>query len=95
MEKSALTQGGVYGIVLDTSNILMCCSVIDALIDVVTNVFWWEVVAEIIVCSLAGFLFVTMVRLMATTTLTSVSITAVAMGLLVAMNIVVPLMDII
>jgi len=54
-------EGAVYGIILDTSDIVMCCLVIDALIDVVSNVFCCEIVAEIIVRSLVEFLVVTTV----------------------------------
>jgi len=85
----------MYGIVLNTMDILVCCSIVDTLINVVTNIFWWEVAVEIIAHSLVDFLVVTKVRLMDTTTLMSVPITAIAMGLLVAVIIVVPLTDII
>jgi hypothetical protein len=67
----------MYGIALDVTDVLVCCSIVDALVDVVMNVFWWEVVAEIIVRSLVDFLVVTTVRLIDLMTLTSVPITTV------------------
>jgi len=78
----------MYSIILNTLNIFMCYSVVDALINVITDVISRKVAAEITICSLVNFLVVTTVRVMDTTMLMSVSITIVAMSLLVVMIIV-------
>ena len=83
----------MYSIILNTLNIFMCCSVVDALINVITDVISRKVAAEITICSLVNFLVVTTVRVMDTTMLMSVPITIVEMSLLVVM-IIVLLMDI-
>jgi len=85
----------MYGIIIDALDVLVGCSVIDALVDVVTYISRWRVMVEIVVYPLINFLVVTTIRLMGSTTLTSILITGVAMRLLVAVIIVVPLVGIV
>ena len=80
----------MYSIILDAPDVLICCSIIDAIVDVVTNIFWWEVMVEIIVCSFVNLLVVTMVWLMGSMMLIGVPIMAIVMRLLIAVIIVVP-----
>ena len=80
----------MYIVVLDMTNILVHCSVIDALVNVVMDVSMREAASEVIVHSLADFLVAIVARFVSTTSMTSVPTTVVSMNLSVVVVVLLP-----
>jgi hypothetical protein len=76
----------MHSIIFNAPDVLMGRPVINALVNVVTYVPWWKVMAEIMVCPLIDFLVVTVMVL---TTLTGISITVVVVLLLIAVVVII------
>ena len=89
MEKTALTRGAVHSVVFDTIDIIVCCSIIDALINVVADVSVREAMSEIVVHSLVDFLVVIVAQFISTTSVAGVPTTVVMTGLSIAVVVIV------
>ena len=70
----------MYGVVLDTMDILVCCSIIDVLVNVIVDVSVREAVSKIIVRSLVDFLVATVAWFVGTVLIASILTTIVSMN---------------
>jgi hypothetical protein len=70
----------MYGIVLDTTDIFVCCSIIDVLVNVIVDVSVREAVSKIIVRSLVDFLVATVAWFVGTVLIASILTTIVSMN---------------
>ena len=83
----------MYNIVLDTTNVFVYSSVIDASIDVFTNVLMGEATSKVMAFSLIHLLVMVVCWSMSTTFAAGITTTAVTMSLSVVVVVVVLLFE--